>query len=53
MQINFTNSTVAKDIESNHFYAIKREPIDMDYPQLHHEHKIYNILKEGRKVVSQ
>ncbi|KAG1470827.1 hypothetical protein G6F56_002461 [Rhizopus delemar] len=38
----------AKDIKSNDFYAIKREPLNS--PQLYHEYKIYKTLKNGPSI---
>lgn len=43
----FFFSLLAKDIKSNDFYAIKREPLNS--PQLYHEYKLYKILRNGRK----
>ncbi|KAG0767095.1 hypothetical protein G6F57_000260 [Rhizopus arrhizus] len=38
----------AKDIKSNDFYAIKREPLNS--PQLYHEYKLYKILRNGPSI---
>ncbi|KAI8367864.1 kinase-like domain-containing protein [Choanephora cucurbitarum] len=37
----------AQDIVSKQHFAIKREPLDLEQPQLHHENKIYDVLKNG------
>ncbi|KAF1798517.1 kinase-like domain-containing protein [Mucor lusitanicus] len=37
----------AKDIDLNRFYAIKRESLELEYPQLHHESVMYDVLAGG------
>ncbi|EPB89290.1 CK1/CK1 protein kinase [Mucor circinelloides 1006PhL] len=37
----------AKDIDLNQFYAIKRESLELEYPQLHHESIMYDVLAGG------
>ncbi|RCI04847.1 hypothetical protein CU098_004452 [Rhizopus stolonifer] len=36
-----------QDLISKQLFAIKREPLDLEHPQLYHEHKIYSVLKHG------
>jgi serine/threonine protein kinase len=46
--LNSTQLLPAQDIDlKNHFYAVKREPLDLDHPQLHHENMIYDVLAGG------
>ncbi|CEP18005.1 hypothetical protein [Parasitella parasitica] len=37
----------AKDIAQNGFYAIKRESLELEFPQLHHESIVYDALAGG------
>ncbi|KAI9260380.1 kinase-like domain-containing protein [Helicostylum pulchrum] len=37
----------AKDINLGRLYAVKRESLDLEHPQLRHESKIYDILAGG------
>ncbi|KAI8982198.1 kinase-like domain-containing protein [Mycotypha africana] len=36
-----------KDIDTNRFYALKREPLNVPCPQLRHESLMYSLLKGG------
>lgn len=46
---NSTLIHLAQDIRSKRFYAVKREALGLDYPQLHHENTMYDVLAGGRE----
>ncbi|KAI8377928.1 kinase-like domain-containing protein [Radiomyces spectabilis] len=39
-----------QDINNGRLYALKREPLDMNHPQLRHESYMYNILTGGSGI---
>lgn len=46
------NSPTAQDINSKKLYAVKRESLDLEHPQLHHESMIYDLLVGGPCIPS-
>lgn len=41
---------LAQDINTKRSFAVKRESLDIEHPQLYHESKIYDILAGGRML---
>lgn len=46
-----TQFIVAQDVDLGSLYAVKRESLDLEHPQLHHESVVYDVLAGGRKVM--
>lgn len=44
------NLSLAQDINTKRSFAVKRESLDIEHPQLFHESKIYDILAGGRML---
>lgn len=38
-------------MELGGFYAVKREALDLEHPQLHHEKFVYDLVAGGRKYI--